>query len=215
MRRAALALALTGCATAPFACPSEPGLSPLADYDSAMVRDHISTTLIETARYFQADFTIICVSRPLNLAQANVLTGELRLGWRFLQRYGARSDLLTITAMLAHETAHLFQYQTDWFDQTPGKATTVRCVELYADFLAGGFLVWHLEQSGQTLRSPRDLLYGLVGQSGFLPLMVSQHGLPEERDRAFESGFAMSSELSAPQMATGWASLAATLGCVD
>lgn len=194
------------------ACPPE---STLGRLGNAALGAHVASMLDQTRAYFGTGFDHVCLSETLANARADVPARELTIGLRFLHRYNRPDDRLTVSAMLAHETAHAWQFDNGWFDRPAGRALTLRCVELHADFLAGGFVYWHLDQNGLSQTDPASLLYGLAGQAGFQPRMGDHHGLPQERDFAFESGYRAAADRNLEDFVAQWPRYGNDLSCLD
>jgi hypothetical protein len=116
--------------------------------------------------------------------------GKVVLGKRFIdgikdEKYG----LLRLSAILAHEYSHLYQYKSGDFDRlSDGCGQNDRpalLTELHADYLAGVYMGWRGEivPDAQTALS---LYFYTLGDAVFLR---DHHGLPPDRSVAFHAGF--------------------------
>lgn len=106
----------------------------------------------------------------------------------FLDQFSRYKDNgISVLAIIAHEFAHIRQYRTNIIDQLLQGETSVRRVELHADFLSGWYLGMRkqadasisLWASGDTFRRIGDYEYN----------NSSHHGTPEQRIAASQAGF--------------------------
>ncbi|CAK0757023.1 hypothetical protein CCP3SC1AL1_2330002 [Gammaproteobacteria bacterium] len=115
--------------------------------------------------------------------------GTVLLGRSLLHNELARSANgdMALTAICAHEFAHIAQYAYQCRDRLLRDQTTHKLVELHADFLAGYFL----GNNKSSLKSDQLIEIGLawqnLGDSNFTD--PYHHGTQEERLHAVEAGF--------------------------
>ena len=219
---AACAAGLVLSASSLWACAAQPGAYPLALYDNVPQRRAITQTLENISAYFDVTFAEVCVSQTLFHAQADVLRGELTLGLRFLNFYAGRADgTASLVVLLAHESAHLFQQVAGWFDGHAGASPSLRCIELHADFLAGGYARRYYEgrngpvtedaiaQFFSDTHGP-SIFYGVGSLSNRITAL---RGGPSERFEAFSHGFDMDPAISAQDRDKGWNQIKTGLNC--
>lgn len=94
---------------------------------------------------------------------------------------------ITVLQTAAHEFAHVWVYRDRMFDNIRGGDSTVKRVELHADFLSGYYL-------GLRKRDNPDAKFRSAGvrrwQSGDTQFLnIHHHGTPEQRLAAAEEGF--------------------------
>lgn len=216
----AVALVLTSSPLS--ACSTQPGAYPLALYDNVPQRRAITQTLEDISAYFDVTFDEVCVSQTLFHAQANVLRSELTLGLRFLNFYASRSDgTASLVVLLAHESAHLFQQVSGWFDGHARASQTLRCIELHADFLAGGFARRYYEaRNGPITEDAIALFFSdthgpsiFYGVGNLNNRTIELRGGPSERFAAFSHGFEMDPSVPAQNRDKGWDQINIRLDC--
>ncbi len=177
------ALALGGAAEA--AC--EGSEMPLEQYDNPGMRVYLASTIEELETYYQVTFPAVCMSVTEYGAYVDLgRDGTLVMGTDFMLGV-AEHSLNHVTAVLAHETAHRFQSYHDLLDKlTMADQNRVKCIELHADFMAGGFMRHRAEYMKV---KPDDLaaVFFDLGDEGVHD--YDHHGLGPERYVAFAAGF--------------------------
>jgi hypothetical protein len=182
---AALAFVLALGGTAQAAC--EGSEIPLSQLDNPGMRAYLASTIEELEGYYQVTFPAVCMSANEYGAYVDLgRDGTLVMGTDFI--FGvAEHSLNHVTAVLAHETAHRFQSFHDLLDKlTMADKNRVKCIELHADFMAGGFMRRRAEYMKV---KPDDLaaVFFDLGDEGVHD--YDHHGLGPERYVAFAAGF--------------------------
>jgi hypothetical protein len=115
-------------------------------------------------------------------------SGTVIMGKRlFSENMGHDDDGMTIIAICAHEYGHIHQFQSGYHDDLQRLDTTVKPVELHADFLAGSFLALRKkEHADLNLLSVGQTFYQL-GDTNFN--QPQHHGTARERIAAITAGF--------------------------
>ncbi|HQZ13269.1 MAG TPA: hypothetical protein PK286_10325 [Devosia sp.] len=182
---AAAALLLGLCGTAQAAC--EGSEVPLEQYDNPGMRAYLASTIEELETYYQVSFPAACMSASEYGAYVDLSRdGTLVMGTDFIWGV-AEHSLNHVTAVLAHETAHRFQSVHNLLDKlTMADQNRVKCIELHADFMAGGFM---RRRSEYMKVKPDDLaaVFFDLGDEGVHD--YDHHGLGPERYVAFAAGF--------------------------
>lgn len=113
-------------------------------------------------------------------------TGEIGLGERFLLRAGAKR-LDQITAIIAHERAHIFQitFNVDRM-LADVRRHRVKFIELHADYMAGSFFAW-LQRRRRVDPTALASMFFDIGDTHFDS--DRHHGTHQERYVAFANGF--------------------------
>lgn len=97
-------------------------------------------------------------------------------------------DGIAVVAIAAHEFGHIAQFRTGVDQHLLDGQSTVKRVELHADFLSGYFLGRRkIEYPAMRLWSAGYTLY-TIGDYAFNDR--DHHGTPDERTKAAEAGFA-------------------------
>lgn len=182
---AALAILLALGGTARAAC--EGSEVPLPQYGDPGMRAYLLSTIEELEKYYQVTYPAVCMSANEYGAYVDLgRDGTLVIGTDFIWGV-AEHSLNHVTAVLAHETAHRFQAQHDLLDRlTMADRNRVKCIELHADFMAGGFMRHRAEYMKV---KPDDLaaIFFDLGDEGVHD--YDHHGLGPERYVAFAAGF--------------------------
>lgn len=118
--------------------------------------------------------------------------GKVRFGRQLhaelIQKYG--DDRIAVLSILAHEFAHVAQYQRGAMSALAGR--TVKRAELHADMLSGYYLgLRKIANDSIKLRSAGMALYSI---GDFAYNDPQHHGAPQERIEASEHGFALARE---------------------
>lgn len=115
-------------------------------------------------------------------------TGTVCLGATLMRQLMAGSDDggVSVVAVLAHEFAHIFQFQNGMDNRLAPGEGPVKLLELNADFFAGLFLAhFQLLVPEMRLYDSGRVFHGL-GDTSFAS--SGHHGRPDERVRAIEFG---------------------------
>ena len=182
---AALGLTLALGGTAHGACEGSEIL--LEQYDDPGMRIYLSSTIEELEAYYQVTFPAVCMSANEYGAYVDLgREGTLVIGTDFIGGI-AELSLNHVTAILAHETAHRFQSAYNLLDKlTMADQNRVKCIELHADFMAGGFMRHRAEYMKV---KPDDLAAIFLDLGDEAVHDYDHHGLGPERYVAFAAGF--------------------------
>ena len=108
-------------------------------------------------------------------------------------------DGIAVLAIFAHEFGHIAQFRSGVDRSLHAGQSTVKLVELHADFLAGFYLARRkAEIPDLRLWSAGDVIHGFGDNNFTGPI---HHGTPEERIRAMEEGYTFGGG-AAPSFAT-------------
>jgi len=167
--------------------------------DSKLDRQ-LSAHAFDLARDFGVRPGIRIVLSPANQSQGALATkdttvpgtqGTVLLGkdllFRELDQNRRGWGGLAIAGVMAHEFAHIFQFDSGYEQRLHKRGDTVEVIELHADFLAG----YHLglrRQAGakMDIGAAMDLMHSLGDWNESLS---DHHGRPRERQRAVREGF--------------------------
>ncbi len=121
---------------------------------------------------------------------AHASPGYVGLGLQFVQRYAPSlnfADKLKISGLLAHETAHTFQFEWKLDSMLANvRGQPVKYVELHADYLAGAYMAWR-EKSLQGAPAQLSELFYRLGDRALNS--ADHHGTEHERLAAFSFGY--------------------------
>ena len=116
--------------------------------------------------------------------------GTVVFGKKLLSRELSRHSWggLAVAGIMAHEFAHIYQYQSRYHQQLTQGQTTNKLLELHADYLAGYYLgLKRLRTNGTfDIKSFADSLY-MMGDSNFNSR--THHGTPIERMKVMIEGY--------------------------
>lgn len=160
---------------------------PIAQAPEAGVR-LLALAQADLERFFEMRLTDICVDEEELGAYYSLGDRNIVIGREFLYEIAnPPGDLNHAVAVLAHEVAHAFQHKHNLFDVlVENDPDRVKCIELHADFLAGGFM----GSRGQTFRVDAQELTNMFFAFGDEYVASdSHHGLSQERFVAFRQGF--------------------------
>jgi hypothetical protein len=187
LRRALLVLGFTLVFALPAQAACEGSETPLEQYDNPGMRAYLASTINELETYYEVTFPALCMSATEYGAYVDLgRDGTLVIGTDFIWSV-AEHSLNHVAAVLAHETAHRFQSVHDLLDKlTMADQNRVKCIELHADFMAGGFMRHRAEYMKV---KPDDLaaIFFDLGDSAVHD--YDHHGLGPERYVAFAAGF--------------------------
>lgn len=115
--------------------------------------------------------------------------GTVVFGKRLLSNELARHSWggLAVAGVMAHEFAHIYQYQTEFYQLLTQSQSSAKLLELHADYLAGYYLGLKRLRSGEIDVKPfLDSLY-LGGDTNFNS--PGHHGTPLERKHVMLEGY--------------------------
>lgn len=96
---------------------------------------------------------------------------------------------LAIAGIMAHEFAHIYQYQSSFYQALTRGQDTDKYLELHADYLAGYYLGLKRLRAGEIdIKAFFDSMY-LKGDNDFNA--SDHHGTPEERGKVVLAGYKM------------------------
>jgi hypothetical protein len=115
--------------------------------------------------------------------------GTVVFGKYLLGKEMASSDYggLAVAGIMAHEFAHIFQFQTDYYQRLTQNQPTHKLLELHADYLAGYYLGLKLAQEKEIdIKVFLDSLYA-KGDTNFYS--KTHHGTPIDRIECMLNGY--------------------------
>lgn len=193
MRRAATYLVVGMAALALYAAPARAGCSgayqfPVEDLEASVLRDVLMATRDEIEQFFDFRFDAFCMDEEEYGAYYDIKDNTLVVGVQFfLDVANPPGNLNRAIAVIAHEAAHAFQTKHGLLDMlVETNPHRVKCIELHADFLAGGYMGWRARHYEIEEGSLTEMFYqlgdGYTGDDG-------HHGLGPERFLSFRQGF--------------------------
>ena len=134
----------------------------------------------EDLNAFALDETVIPQTQGTVIFGKNLLIEELNA-----HEWGG----LAIAGIMAHEFAHIYQYQSKFYQLLTRGKDTDKQLELHADYLAGYYLGLKRLKSGEIdIKAFFDSMY-LKGDNDFNS--ADHHGTPEERGKVVIEGYKM------------------------
>lgn len=170
-------------------------LKPLREVDEALDR-YFEFDFARLRKLFGGDGTLLGSASkfdiyakfeagPTHATEGKIVFGQPLFGPIMSEKFG----LLKLTAILAHEYAHLFQGRSgDYAYLQDGCGKNDRpdlLVELHADYLAGVYMATR----GGIPPEIQDELAGFLYGLGDASIANNHHGLPAQRLLAFRNGF--------------------------
>ena len=159
------------------------------------IDDLVGTELFELNAFFDANPRILWADMN-SLAFMN--TGQLARGYTgYVVLSNRLLGLLTtgepaaqnvVFTILAHEYAHLYQYEKNWWSVLTRSAKTKKALELHADYLAGFYLAKRENRFPEYQPSVVVERWYELGDFRFTDR--EHHGTPSERVDALSSGYA-------------------------
>jgi len=161
------------------------------DYEETIVRNILMAAQGDIERFFDLDLDGFCIEYEPDTAYFIHVAPDydaIILGEDFLfEMSSAPWNFNSLISILAHEGAHGFQVKHDLISSLDfDSGGYVKCVELHADFMAGGFMRWSSGKYKMELPKLSELFYTL-GDHEYTKR--THHGSPPERFLAFKNGF--------------------------
>lgn len=158
------------------------------DLEESVFRAVLQTTRDELERFFDFRFGAFCMDDEEYGAYYDIRANTLVVGSQFfLDVANPPGNINRAIAVIAHEAAHAFQTKHGLLDMlVETNPHRVKCIELHADFLAGGYMGWRARLYDIDVGNMTEMFYelgdGLTGNDG-------HHGLGAERYLSFRQGF--------------------------
>ncbi len=172
--------AQAGCA-GPFQFPVE-------EMEQSVFQQILLATRGELEHFFDFSFAAFCMDEEEYGAYYDVQENTLVVGAQFfLDIANPPGNINRAIAVIAHEAAHAFQTKHGLLNMlVETNPHRVKCIELHADFLAGGYMGWRARQYDVDANNMAEMFYtlgdGATGNDG-------HHGLGPERFLSFRQGF--------------------------
>lgn len=136
-------------------------------------------------------------SSPNAFASSDTLVGSgpgtVMMGMRLFGQMMARSDGgVTVIGICAHEFGHIHQMFNGYRDKLLARSTTVRPLELHADFLCGYYMA--LRKAEHPNLDLGVLARELHNGGDMATTSRQHHGTPQERLGALSAGFRFATE---------------------
>jgi predicted metalloprotease len=162
---------------------------PIKDLDNAVMRDLMLTAQSEMERFFNVELDVFCMDDEELGAFYRPRTNTMVIGTDFFfETANPPGNINNVLAVLSHEIAHTFQVHHGLLDHlVSNDLHRVKCIELHADFLAGGYMGWRSRTYDVEIKSLTKLFFGFGDN---VTSDQSHHGLPQERFLSFRAGFA-------------------------
>jgi hypothetical protein len=119
--------------------------------------------------------------------------GTVMMGMRFFSQMMARRDGgMTVIGICAHEFGHIHQMFNGYRDKLLARSTTVKPLELHADFLCGYYMA---QRKAEHPNLDLTVLARELHNGGDMATTSRQHhGTPQERLGALSAGFRFATE---------------------
>lgn len=186
----ALGATLSGTSSVWAQCfsPTQVGLD---EFENTLLRDILQDVVRDVERFFGLSLDGFCID--IEPVQAYFIHKDpdydaMIVEEDFLfEMSNAPWNLNSLISIIAHEGAHGFQIKHKLLD-TLGytQGGYVKCVELHADFLAGGFMRWTADRYKVDPKHLSELFHSL-GEHEYTKR--DHHGAPGERYLAFMRGY--------------------------
>ncbi len=177
-----------GAATAAAAQCAGPYQFDVDEMDDSVFKQVLVTTRDDIERFFDFRFDAFCMDEEEYGAYFDVRENTLVVGTEFfLDVANPPGNINRAIAVIAHEAAHAFQTKHGLLNMLiETNPHRVKCIELHADFLAGGYMGWRARLYDITLSNMTEMFYSLGdSQTG----SEGHHGLGAERFLSFRQGF--------------------------
>lgn len=161
---------------------------PVEEMEASVLRDVLTTTRGEIEQFFDFRFAAFCLDEEEYGAYYDVGENTLVVGVQFfLDVANPPGNLNRAIAVIAHEAAHAFQAKHGLLDMlVETNPHRVKCIELHADFLAGGYMGWRARAYDVEEGNLAEMFYRLG--DGYTDT-DGHHGLGPERFLSFRQGF--------------------------
>ncbi|RKF13824.1 hypothetical protein D6850_11525 [Roseovarius spongiae] len=187
LRACAMAAAALAAAPAAASCAG-PFQFPVEDLEASVVRQILVTTRDEIERFFDFRFDAFCMDEEEYGAYYDIRGNTLVVGVQFfLDVANPPGNINRAIGVIAHEAAHAFQTKHGLLDMlVETNPHRVKCIELHADFLAGGYMGWRARLYDVDVTNLTEMFYDLGDQQ---MQADGHHGLGAERFLSFRQGF--------------------------
>jgi hypothetical protein len=167
---------------------SGPYQFPVAELENPVFRDLLLTAQDELERFFGFSFGAFCLDEEEWGAYFDIQSQTLVVGIEFfLQQANPPGNINSAIAILAHESAHAFQTKHGLLDMlVESNPHRVKCIELHADFLAGGYMGWRSRTYEISDKHLTAMFYSL---GDTFSDDDGHHGRGAERYLSFRQGF--------------------------
>ncbi|SRR6056297_2591149 len=161
---------------------------PVADIESDIMRSILVSTQSDIQEFFNFRFDAFCMDSEEYGAYYDVQENTLVVGVEFfLDVANPPGNINRAIAILAHEAAHAFQAKHGLLNMlVETNPHRVKCIELHADFLSGGYMGWRSEKYDIDVSKMTEMFYGFGDQ---YTDQDTHHGLGPERFISFRQGF--------------------------
>ena len=160
----------------------------ITDMEASVFRQVMITTRDEIERFFNFRFDAFCMDEEEYGAYYDIRKNTIVVGVEFfLDVANPPGNINRAIGVIAHEAAHAFQTKHGLLDMLVEiNPHRVKCIELHADFLAGGYMGWRARLYDIDVSNMTEMFYTL-GDS--LTENDGHHGLGAERFLSFRQGF--------------------------
>ncbi len=158
------------------------------EMEESVFKQVLITTQDEIERFFDFRFDAFCMDEEEYGAYYDIRKNTLVVGIEFfLDVANPPGNINRAIAVIAHEAAHAFQTKHGLLNMlVETNPHRVKCIELHADYLAGGYMGWRGRLYDIKLSNITEMFYTLGdGQTD----NNGHHGLGAERFLAFRQGF--------------------------
>lgn len=179
------AMLLPGAAMAECSGPYQ---FAVEDLDESVFRQVLMTTQDEIERFLDFNFDAFCMDEEEYGAYYDIGQNTLVVGVQFfLDVANPPGNINRAIAVIAHEAAHAFQTKHGLLDMlVDTNPHRVKCIELHADFIAGGYMGWRARHYDIDVSNMTEMFYDLGDE---LTQHQGHHGLGAERFLSFRQGF--------------------------
>jgi hypothetical protein len=166
---------------------------PAEELAHPLIRELMLSTKAEIEEFFGIRFAAFCMDEVDYGAYYSVNRNTLVVGLEFFEDIAnPPGNINQAVAVIAHETAHAFQHQHGLLNMlVETNPHRVKCIELHADFLAGGYMGWRADRYNVAVNDLSSFFYQLGDTQTSAD---GHHGLGAERFLSFSRGFGLGSE---------------------
>lgn len=160
----------------------------VADLDATVFRQVLEVSRDDIERFFDFTFDAFCMDEEEYGAYYDIQANTLVVGTQFfLDAANPPGNINLAIAIIAHEAAHAFQTKHGLLNMlVETNPHRVKCIELHADFLAGGYMGWRVRQYNIDVSKMSEMFYHLGDN---MTQNDGHHGLGPERFLSFRQGF--------------------------
>lgn len=161
---------------------------PAEDIESDIMRQILVGARRDIEEFFDFRFDAFCMDDEEYGAYYDVQENLLVVGSEFfLDIANPPGNINRAIAVLAHEAAHAFQAKHGLLNMlVETNPHRVKCIELHADFLAGGYMGWRAKKYNIDARNLAEMFYDLGDELAGKDI---HHGRKAERFISFRQGF--------------------------